>query len=66
MSYFSDPRAALEEAEFLAHEDQRTMCVVQVQHNMIVVVGKKEAQDMQHLVLETCRPFEKNHSIYDD
>ena len=66
MSYFSDPRAALEEAEFLAHEDQRTMCVVQVQPNMIVVVGKKEAQEKQLLVLETCRPFEKNHSIYDD
>ena len=66
MSYFSNPMAALEEAEFLAHEEQRTMCVVQLQPNMIVVVGKKEAQEKQLLVLETCHPFEKNHSIYDD
>ena len=58
--------AALEEAEFLAHEEQRTMCVVQLQPNMMVVVGKKEAQEKQLLVLETCHPFEKNHSIYDD
>ena len=45
MSYFTDPMAALEEAEYLAKEEQRTMCVVEVEPNMIVVVPKKERKN---------------------
>ena len=36
MSYFTDPMAAIEEAEYLAKEEQRTMCVVEVEPNLIV------------------------------
>ena len=65
MSYFTDPTAAIEEAAYRAKEEKRTMCVVEVEPNMIVVVAKKEAQGMDKLVLETCVPFEENHNIYD-
>jgi hypothetical protein len=41
MSYFTDPMAALEEAEYTAKEEKRTMCVVEVEPNMIVVVAKE-------------------------
>lgn len=65
MSHFTDPMAALEEAEYIAKEEKRTMCVVEVEPNMIVVVTKKEAQSMGKIILETCVPFEENHNIYD-
>jgi hypothetical protein len=65
MSYFTDPMAALEEAEYIAKEEKRTMCVVEVEPNMIVVVPKKEAVGMGGIILETCVPFEENHNIYD-
>ncbi len=65
MSHFTDPMAALEEAEFLAKEEQRSMCVVEVEPNMIVVVSKRDARSMGKIILETCVPFEENHNIYD-
>jgi len=65
MSSFTDPMAALEEAEYLAKEEKRTMCVVEVEPNMIVVVSKKEALNMGKIILETCVPFEENFNIYD-
>jgi len=65
MSNFTDPMAALEEAEYLAKETKRTMCVVEVEPNMIVVVSKREALNMGKIILETCVPFEENFNIYD-
>jgi hypothetical protein len=65
MSYFTDPMAALEEAEYRAKEEKRTMCVVEVEPNRIVVVLKKEAVGRGGIILETCVPFEENHNIYD-
>ena len=65
MSYFTDPMAALEEAEYLAKEGKRTTCVVEVEPNMIVVVPKEEARNMGKIILETCVPFEENFDIYD-
>jgi hypothetical protein len=65
MSSFTDPMAALEEAEYLAKEEKRTMCVVEVEPNMIVVVSKAEALNMGKIILETCVPFEENFNIYD-
>jgi hypothetical protein len=65
MSYFTDPMAALEEAEYLAKEGNRTMCVVEVDPNKIVVVPKEEARNMGKIILETCVPFEENFNIYD-
>jgi hypothetical protein len=35
MSYFTDPMAALEEAEFIAKEEKRTMYVVEIEPNHI-------------------------------
>jgi len=65
MSSFTDPMAALEEAEYLAKEEKRTMCVVEVEPNMIIVVSKREALNMGKIILETCVPFEENFNIYD-
>ncbi len=65
MSSFTDPMAALEEAEYLAKEEKRTMCVVEVEPNMIVVVSKREALNTGKIILETCVPFEENFNIYD-
>ena len=65
MSNFTDPMAALEEAEYLAKEEKRTMCVVEVEPNMIVAVSKREALNMGKIILETCVPFEENFNIYD-
>jgi len=65
MSSFTDPMAALEEAEYLAKEEKRTMCVVEVEPNMIVVVSKREALNMGKIILETCVPFEENFNVYD-
>ena len=65
MSNFTDPMAALEEAEYLAKEEKRTMCVVEVEPNMIVVVPKAEALNMGKIILETCVPFEENFNVYD-
>lgn len=65
MSNFTDPMAALEEAEYLAKEEKRTMCVVEVEPNMIVVVPKREALNMGKIILETCVPFEENFNVYD-
>ena len=65
MSNFTDPMAALEEAEYLAKKEKRTMCVVEVEPNMIVVVSKAEALNMGKIILETCVPFEENFNIYD-
>ena len=65
MSSFTDPMAALEEAEYLAKEEKRTMCVVEVEPNMIVVVSKAEALNMGKIILETCVPFEETFNIYD-
>ena len=65
MSNFTDPMAALEEAEYLAKEEKRTMCVVEVEPNMIIVVSKREALNMGKIILETCVPFEENFNVYD-
>ena len=65
MSNFTDPMAALEEAEYLAKEEKRTMCVVEVEPNMIAVVSKREALNMGKIILETCVPFEENFNVYD-
>ena len=65
MSNFTDPMAALEEAQYLAKEEKRTMCVVEVEPNMIVVVSKREALNTGKIILETCVPFEENFNIYD-
>ena len=51
MSSFTDPIAALEEAEYLARERKRTMCVVEVEPNMIIVVSKEKALSMGKIIL---------------
>jgi hypothetical protein len=65
MSYFTDPIAAIEEAEHIAKEKKQTMCVIEVQPNMVVVAPKKGAEELGGIILETCVPFEANHNIYD-
>ena len=58
MSYFTDPMAALEEAEFRAKEEQRIMYVVEVRPNHIEVLTSEEAYDVDGIVLEKIIPFE--------
>jgi len=65
MSNFTDPIAALEEAEYLAKQEKRTMCVVEIEPNKIVVVPRAKARSMGKIILETCVPFEENFDIYD-
>jgi len=65
MSYFTDPMAALEEAEFIARDQKRTMYVVEIEPNHIEVMTSEEAYHADGIVLEKIVPFEKNHNIYD-
>lgn len=65
MSYFTDPMAAMEEAEFRAKEEKRTMCVVEVEPNRIEVMSKRTAVARGGIILETCVPFDEDHTIYD-
>ena len=58
MSYFTDPMAALEEAEFRAKEEQRIMYVVEVSPNHIEVMTSEEAYDVDGIVLEKIIPCE--------
>lgn len=65
MSHFIDPMAALEEAEFIAREQKRTMYVVEIEPNHIEVMTSEEAYHADGIVLEKIVPFENNHNIYD-
>lgn len=65
MSYFTDPMAALEEAEYLSKEQKRIMYVVEIEPNHIEVMTSEEAYQADGIVLEKIIPFEKNHNIYD-
>jgi|TARA_A100000172_G_scaffold62358_1_gene41787 hypothetical protein len=63
-SLFTDPLAALEEAEYLARDTLVSHCLVQVTSEGMQVMPKKEALLMEGLILETVTP-EFNFSIYD-
>lgn len=63
-SLFTDPLAALEEAEYLARDTLVSHCLVQVTSEGMQVMPKKEALLMERLILETVTP-EFNFSIYD-
>tara|TARA_R100000908_G_scaffold64882_1_gene50459 strand:+ start:664 stop:864 length:201 start_codon:yes stop_codon:yes gene_type:complete len=63
-SLFTDPLAALEEAEYLAKDTQVSHCLVQVTPEGIQVMPKREARLIEALILETVTP-EYNFSIYD-
>jgi len=64
MSYFTDPMAAIEEAEFLANESKKRMYVVEVAPNCIAVLNAEEAAEVDGLVLETVVPVVKKHDIF--
>jgi len=64
MSYFTDPMAAIEEAEFIAREQKRTMYVVEIEPNHIEVMTSEEAYHAYGIVIENIVPFEENHNIY--
>jgi hypothetical protein len=53
MSHFTDPMAALEEAEFLVKADQVRMYVVETAPNRIEVMTAEEAYTVDGIVLET-------------
>ena len=65
MSYFTDPMAALEEAQFIAREQKRTMYVVEIEPNHIEIMTSEEAYHADGIVPEKVVPFEENHNIYD-
>lgn len=56
MSKFTDPMAAMEEAEYLAELRDMSFCVVETEPNCIVVVPKKELNAYPGTVLETINP----------
>lgn len=64
MPCFTDPMAALEEAEFISREQKRIMYVVEIEPNHIEVMTSEEAHQADGIVLEKIVPFEE-HSIYD-
>lgn len=53
---FTDPEAALEEAEYLAELYDVSFCIVEVEPNCILVVPKKELNTYSGTVLETVNP----------
>jgi len=63
-SSFTDPLAALEEAEYLAKNTLLSHCLVRVTSECIHVMPKREALLTEDLILETVTP-EYNFSIYD-
>ena len=63
MSHFTDPMAALEEAEFVAKEDQVRMYVVETAPNRIEVMTAEEAYTVDGIVLETIVPT-GGHDIF--
>jgi len=63
MSHFTDPVAALEEAEFLAKADQVRMYVVETAPNHIEIMTAEEAYTAGGIVLETIVPT-VGHDIF--
>ena len=63
MSHFTDPMAALEEAEFLAKADQVRMYVVETAPNRVEVMTAEEAYTVDGIVLETIVPT-GGHDIF--
>jgi len=63
-SLFTDPEAAVEEAEYLANSTKKVHCLIEVVPNGIQVCTKKEALMMDGTILETVNPVD-NFSIYD-
>jgi len=63
MSYFTDPMAALEEAEYLAKENQVRMFVVETAPNRIEVMTAEQAYTVDGIVLETIVP-KGGHDIF--
>jgi len=61
---FTDPEAAIEEAEYLANSTGKIHCLIEVVPNGIQVCAKKEALLMDGTILETVTPVD-NFSIYD-
>ena len=64
MTYFTDPMAAVEEAEFLANKNKKRMYVIEVEPNCIAVLNAEEAAEVDGLVLETIIPVIKKHDIF--
>ena len=61
---FTDPKAAIEEAAYLANDTSIAHCLVGVTSNGIQVMPKKEAMLIEGIVLETVNPV-NNFSIWD-
>lgn len=66
MSYFTDPMAAIEEAQFLANASQQKMFVVETEPNRIEVLTPEEAYHVDGLIIEKISPvLEKEETVYD-
>jgi hypothetical protein len=66
MSYFTDPMAAIEEAQFLANASQQKMFVVETEPNRIEVLTPEEAYHVDGLIIEKIAPvLEKEETVYD-
>jgi len=61
---FTDTKAALEEAEYLANLHNTTHCIVHADKNVMVVIPKHEAVETNKPILESILPT-KLFSIYD-
>jgi len=61
---FTDTKAALEEAEYLANLHNITHCIVHADKNVMVVIPKHEAVETNKPILESILPT-KLFTIYD-
>jgi len=61
---FTDTKAALEEAEYLANLHNTTHCIVHADKNVMVVIPKHEAVETNKPILESILPT-KLFTIYD-
>ena len=64
MTEFTDTKAALEEAEYLANLHNITHCIVHADKNVMGVIHKHEAVETNKAILESILPT-KLFSIYD-
>jgi hypothetical protein len=56
MSYFTDPLAAIEEAEFLAKRQNRKIHVVETEPNRIELLTAKQVEKTSGVLLEVVSP----------
>lgn len=56
MSRFTDPMAAMEEAEYMAELHDKSFCLIETEPSCILVIPKKELSAYPGKVLETINP----------